>query len=152
MMSTKQVVLALLVSAQIASAAEGVVETSFFSNWLSSGKDVAATCAQTVCENKTAVAALIAVSGISAAAYYNWDRVQQAYNKAVSYVKENKETITYTLKVGAVVTSVAAAVAGAGYLIKGYFFDNQNQADAENEVAPAAEQSVTSTENVEKKK
>lgn len=144
MMSTKQVVLALLVSAQIASAAEVVVaqqQNGYFGNLLSSGKNVAGICAQAVCENKKPIAAVIAVAGVSAAAYYNWDRVQKAYNRAVDYVKENQETITYALKVGAAVTGVTAVVAGAGYMIYDYF-SKANKTETTDEAASVVEQAA----------
>jgi hypothetical protein len=153
MMSTKQVVLALLVSVQIASAADAVEQVSFFSNFLKSGTEVANTCMTVACANRNAIIAVAAVSAVSAAAYYNWDRVQNAYNRAVAYVKENQET---NAKIGGAVLGATSVVVGAAYMIKSYFFAatqeiateqvEQKEENKNEEVAP------TTSEDIEKKK
>ncbi len=133
-------VLALLLSAQIASAAENtpaVEETGWLSGLFNSGKGLINTCAQGACDYKKTIAATLLVSGASAAAYYNWDRVQAAYDKTVAYVEENQEAIIEKLKVGGVVLGATGVVSFVGYRIFNYFLHA--------EVAPADEQKAADT-------
>lgn len=158
MMSTKQMVLALLVSAQIASAAEvspsvnvGYIDSfkNICSSISKSGKDVANTCVKAACNNRKAIAAAVIVSGVSAVAYYNWDRVQNAYNKAVAYVKENQEAIVANLKVGGAVLGATGVVTAAGIAIYKKFFAKDNSTEVAAENVSAASKGEA---DVEKKK
>jgi hypothetical protein len=82
--------------------------------------------------------------------------VQNAYNRAVAYVKENQETIVANAKIGGAVLGATSVVVGAAYMIKSYFFAatqeiateqvEQKEENKNEEVAP------TTSEDIEKKK
>lgn len=142
MMSPNKMVVALLmVSVQLFAVEEASVSyvasfKNFCNGIVNSSKDVASNCAQIVCANKKAVAALIVVSGVSAAAYYNWDRVKQAYASAVESVKNNQEAIVKGLKMGAIATGIAGAIGIIGYKLKDFCFGSEVVEVVKATVAP----------------